>query len=457
MTDEKFMYAWFETNVVRFFSKYILPIKYDIEYLDYILKYKQMFMKDYKDILLNGEIKGYPNFIYDKLKEQYDFVEKMFDNIICIIKTWEAEKFSETEILINTLVESLSDDLFVSNIDNNWYSHTFFRVRVGQSGDFKDKPMELFHVPFSKRHLVRNDRYNMAGAPCLYLSSVLNLAWRECGMPTSFYFSEYNANYDYIDGWKFIYLQSPQEFCNNNLVVPIFNDPEGVANIIVKYIRTFPLVFACSVINKNGSVPYKPEYIIPQLLMHWVKNNNTKVKGIIYFPCTLQKSMRKWNGYNIVMPTFNYDKDGYSKELLNAFTFSNPYYQNNMMPETDNTYINSFYQLLDGSSFTQTKIMDCYIDMYRNTVHILEILNTDSKIDSSLLINYIELLLETLDRFKEKYNVRNILDACRNDMCYQKRYEKEYPIFEKLFNQFLDVNDKIRSYYDYLERGIVTH
>ena len=101
--------------------------------------------------------------------------------------------------------------------------------------------------------------------------------------------------------------------------------------------------------------------------------------------------------------------------------------------------------------------MDCYIDMYRNTVHILEILNTDSKIDSSLLINYIELLLETLDRFKEKYNVRNILDACRNDMCYQKRYEKEYPIFEKLFNQFLDVNDKIRSYYDYLERGIVTH
>lgn len=457
MANEIFRYNWFETNLVRFFSKYTLPINYDKEYLDFVRDYKCKFMKDYKDILLNGAIKGYPDFIYDQLQDQYDFVEKIFNNVINIIKTWEAGKFVDAELLVNSLLENLGNDLFTSDIDRKWYNHTFYRVRLGQYGDFDNKPMELFHIPFSKRHLVRNDRYNTAGTPCLYLSSVLNLAWRECGMPTSFYFSEYNANYDYIDGWKFIYLQSPQDFCNDYLVAPIFNDPKAISKSIVRYIKTFPLVFACSVMNRNGSVPYKPEYIIPQLLMHWVKENYSKVKGIIYFPCTLQKSMRKWNGYNIVLPTLSYNNDGYSEELLNAFTLSKPFYQNNMMSEDDRNYINSFYRLLSDSSFTQSKIMDCYIDMYRNTVHALEILNVNSNVESSLLINYIEMLLETLRAFQLKYDIGDIIQNCKNDICYQTRYEKEYENFKDLFGRFLMVCDKIYTYYDYLDRGIVTH
>lgn len=56
-----------------------------------------------------------------------------------------------------------------------------FRVRKSE------KPIstrrEIFHIPFTHRHLVNAQRYSVAGLPCLYLGSSLYICWQEMGKP----------------------------------------------------------------------------------------------------------------------------------------------------------------------------------------------------------------------------------------------------------------------------------
>lgn len=82
-----------------------------------------------------------------------------------------------------------------------------------------------------------------------------------------------------------------------------FSDFEIWLSAIVRYIKMYPLILACSFVNQSGKVPYKQEYIIPQMLMQWVQRNSDFAQGISYFTCTdttTQTSM--WCAYNIVIP-----------------------------------------------------------------------------------------------------------------------------------------------------------
>ncbi|HHG1224449.1 TPA: hypothetical protein ACPUKL_005353, partial [Klebsiella pneumoniae] len=56
-----------------------------------------------------------------------------------------------------------------------------FRVRKS------DAPLasrrDMFHIPFNQRHLVRAQRFSVAGLPCLYLGTSLYICWREMDKP----------------------------------------------------------------------------------------------------------------------------------------------------------------------------------------------------------------------------------------------------------------------------------
>ncbi|EKY1899196.1 hypothetical protein OM371_004703, partial [Salmonella enterica subsp. enterica serovar Lille] len=60
-------------------------------------------------------------------------------------------------------------------------SKPLFRVRKSDSS-IKDRK-EMFHIPFSMRHLVNAQRYSVAGLPCLYLGSSLYVCWLEMDKP----------------------------------------------------------------------------------------------------------------------------------------------------------------------------------------------------------------------------------------------------------------------------------
>ena len=211
--DKPLRYNWYETNLVKFLTKYSLPMEYNNDFLKILRKIRRDFLSDFKSILIGGEIKAYSDDVYIKFSNAYSFIDKLFRNLISIVSNWEAGKISESEVLIESIFCNLERDFYITNIDQGWFNHEFFRVRVASEKEsFKNRPLELFHIPYPKRYLARNDRYNMAGKINLYLSTCLNLAC--ANYPWGFLFSPriillllryiYRA-YQFIDNLYFLH------------------------------------------------------------------------------------------------------------------------------------------------------------------------------------------------------------------------------------------------------------
>lgn len=100
-----------------------------------------------------------------------------------------------------------------------------------KTSDIQNNPDELFHIPLTKKAFTSNERFSLAGFPSLYLSSMLPLAWQECGYPKKYYYSEFQ--YEKLCGsiderqieneLKFLALYSPDEICDWGISVNIMN------------------------------------------------------------------------------------------------------------------------------------------------------------------------------------------------------------------------------------------
>ena len=85
-----------------------------------------------------------------------------------------------------------------------------------------------------------------------------------------------------------------------------------------------PLFIACSVKVNHKVGAFKPEYIIPQLLMQYVVQN-TDIDGI-KFPSTKldYSSIEGFAAYNYVFPIKKSSKNGYCDDLMDKFHVSQP-------------------------------------------------------------------------------------------------------------------------------------
>ena len=81
-------------------------------------------------------------------------------------------------------------------LDNRYFDQNIPKAlyRVRQSSTRLSKREDMFHIPFDRRHMVSNQRYSMAGIPCLYLGSSFFICWEELGRP--------NLNTLYISAFK---------------------------------------------------------------------------------------------------------------------------------------------------------------------------------------------------------------------------------------------------------------
>lgn len=213
------------------------------------------------------------------------------------------------------LMSRLEEDIFIGSIDDrvcincngqNYYTrfrmtpgYRFFRVRAVdyESTAIQKNADELFHVPLSKRAYSNNERFSLVGFPSLYLSTMLPLAWQECGYPQKYYYSKYQYKYsvDINSGkrsleneLKFLLLYSPDEIAIWGTSVK-YNNFALWLEVVTRYLKAYPLILACSFVNQSGKVPYKQEYIIPQMLMQWVQRNShdTLIKMINICGCLM--------------------------------------------------------------------------------------------------------------------------------------------------------------------------
>ena len=131
---------------------------------------------------------------------------------------------------------------------------------------------DLFHIPLNKRGIVNTNRYSAPGYPCLYLGTSIYACWEELGRPS-------------MSQSMVARLRNDVDLYLLDLRVP--TQQQFTAHVI-EYIRAFPLIIACSVKVKDQDATFKPEYLIPQLLMEYVIDINVNnkmenpISGIYY-------------------------------------------------------------------------------------------------------------------------------------------------------------------------------
>lgn len=199
--------------------------------------------------------------------------------------------------------------------------------RVRKSSTPLSSREDMFHIPFDQRHLVKAQRYSVAGLPCLYLGSSLYICWREMDKPDfdKLYISSFktkpNDNTLLFDlGPDFLYRPSLLRKKGSKTY-----DYETK----LAYLALWPLIIACNYLKSHDDSSFVQEYIIPNLLMQWIsRNGNTKIAGIAYRSTKLPSNSPGEKGISIVMPPkIRYEEmknNHFCPKLADTFEFTLP-------------------------------------------------------------------------------------------------------------------------------------
>lgn len=194
---------------------------------------------------------------------------------------------------------------------------SYYRARIVDDNKLRPRS-EFFHIPFSLRHIVDNQRFSIQGYPCLYLGTSVYVCWLEMGCPPleKFQVCRLKANDDLS-----IYNYSMYDF-KKGYETSFFD--------VLGFIRIWPLIAASMIKVRNRDARFKQEYIIPQLLMQFAMESD-EWDGLMYSSthATPEANADGSNLQNIVFPAWCEPGDvspqtGLSTLLARKFTISDP-------------------------------------------------------------------------------------------------------------------------------------
>ncbi|MBL9118172.1 MAG: RES domain-containing protein [Verrucomicrobiaceae bacterium] len=178
----------------------------------------------------------------------------------------------------------------------------YFRGRKGRFGR-----EDLYHIPFTKRHCISNQRYSVTGQPLLYLGlSILDVAFELGADPQAI--DDYSFNTYFLKDANAVRVldlgNSLFQILRNNVVGLAREgmdlkgmatkgtvDPPGAKNDVDAFIR-FTIAATCSFRRRSVTTldAFAPEYVLPQTLAHWARQ--AKFDGILY--TSTRVDTRKW-------------------------------------------------------------------------------------------------------------------------------------------------------------------
>lgn len=199
-----------------------------------------------------------------------------------------------------------------------------YRFRTAGPADFTRG--ELFHIPFYLRHIVGPMRYSVAGLPSLYLGGSTQVCWRELGEPdlatiaVSRFQAIENTNLRVLNfGHRLPLLAAYVATEPQN-----FGGPTHAAAFVIAQVACWPLIAACSVRVPNRTVPDRPEYLVPQLVLEWITRTH-QFHGIRYFSTHYAEYPDDPKTYmNYVFPARTEPAVGYCSELCELFELTEP-------------------------------------------------------------------------------------------------------------------------------------
>lgn len=195
-----------------------------------------------------------------------------------------------------------------------------FRMRSPQGENslkhcsaYKEK--DMWHIPFEKEFLVKNERYSISGFPCLYLGTSLVGCWEEIGRPS---FEDSTCA-----------LFQNRNDCNIlNMKLCIGNEELNRSKL--RALIRLPLLIACSMNVEHPNQAFIPEYVIPCLLMKCIlkynKENEDPIRGVLYSSTKYRNEEVYYKGKmhekiyeNYVFPVNEIGKEGLCPILLSLF------------------------------------------------------------------------------------------------------------------------------------------
>lgn len=228
-------------------------------------------------------------------------IEEVVKKILECLDLYSHARLDRSISAMREILKNESFCVYYVEKDSTWY-----RSRMVDNSERVLKANQMFHVPFELVRKIGNNRFSISGYPCLYLSNTIWACWEELKEPAM------------------------EDFCTS-LVKPT-KDIElldlRLPNIryqqdIEKVLYSLPLIMACSVEVAYPQDPFKPEYIIPQIVMLALVNHD------IFQGCSFT-STKNVNNFdwpddllcNIAMPVKCVNETGLCPELSDYFMVS---------------------------------------------------------------------------------------------------------------------------------------
>lgn len=267
----------------------------------FIIKKLKIFLEKV-DSLENGNIHPEKNISTNFVKNTQ---KRVIENLIkCIDEYYNGNPFKAYERLDSVLRNDYKDLYAIINQKTYQIDESFFRIRLSDK-NYPYQKKEMFHIPFELRNKVSTQRFSIPGFPSLYLGRTIYICWEELNRPS-------------IDKIQAVRYKNTKLIKLLDLTPPS-NDCEDI-NELYRFFMTFPLIMCCSVKVKDTTDTFKPEYIIPQLLLQWIRNNDI-LDGIQYKSTHITSKVFNENTEltNIVLPVKTSEKSGICKKLVDFF------------------------------------------------------------------------------------------------------------------------------------------
>jgi hypothetical protein len=206
------------------------------------------------------------------------------------------------------LISRLKDFNDVLNEKDFFPGENFYRLRLHKE-NYPLPINDFFHIPFEKRGLVKTQRFSIPGFPSLYLGTSVYLCWEELNRPN---LNDFQAvRISTLNKVRVIDLSPPRKDSNN---------PQE----LYKYLMIWPLVMCSSIKVRESADHFKPEYIIPQLLLQWVREKQG-IDGIAYQTTHMdfKDSLAEGDFVNVVFPVKDNKSRGLCDHLKSKFQMTN--------------------------------------------------------------------------------------------------------------------------------------
>ncbi len=195
-----------------------------------------------------------------------------------------------------------------------------YRMRVGRDYDFSKK--DMFHIPFELRRKITSQRYSIPGFPCLYVSTSVYTCWEELRRPDLDYVQV--SRLELSPQGKTRVLNLGNRPCNiKNLLTEVKTSKKN-NEIALSFLVCWPLIASASIKVGQPNMPFKPEYIIPQMLLEWVRRNENFI-GIRFFSMYIEKDYADSTlQTNYVFPVRSPKRKGHCSHLSSIFKVTDP-------------------------------------------------------------------------------------------------------------------------------------